>query len=83
VNKTNYILINRLGLVTYVTVINQVNIMSDHRMVVSNIKVDVDVEIKMRRTIKRRSRVDTKTVGSEKIKLQLELQNRVVTLQEE
>ena len=44
VKKTeiDYLLIN----ITYITVINQVNIGSDHRLVMSNIKLDVEVEKK-------------------------------------
>ena len=46
VTKTDidYILTNRPDIVTDVTVINQVNFGSDHRMVISNIKLDVEVE---------------------------------------
>ena len=46
VTKTeiDYILTNRPDIVTDVTVINQVNIGSDHRMAMSNIKLDVEVE---------------------------------------
>ena len=48
VTKTdiNYILSNRSDIVTDVTVIDQVNIGSDHRLVMSNIKLDVGVERK-------------------------------------
>ena len=48
VTKTeiDYILTNRPDIVTYVTDINQVNICSDHRLVMSNIKLDVEVERK-------------------------------------
>ena len=43
VTKTeiDYIPTNRPDIVTYVTVINQVNIGSDHRLVMSNIKLDM------------------------------------------
>ena len=46
VTKTeiDYILTNRPDIITYVTVISQVNIGSDHRIVVSNIKLDIEVE---------------------------------------
>ena len=45
VTKTeiDYILTNRPDIITDVTVINQVNIGSDHRLVMSNIKLDVEV----------------------------------------
>ena len=42
----DYILTNRFDIVTDVTVIKQVNIGSDHRLVMSNIKLDVEVERK-------------------------------------
>ena len=42
----DYILTNRPDIVKYVTVIDQVNIGSDHRMVMSNIKFDVEMERK-------------------------------------
>ena len=43
-----YILTNRPDIVTGVTVINQVNVGSDNRMVMSNIKLDVEVKRKNR-----------------------------------
>ena len=42
----DYILTNRPDVVTNLTVINQVNVGSDHIMAMSNIKLDVLVEIK-------------------------------------
>ena len=44
--EIDYILTNRCDVITDVTVINQVNIGRDHRMVVGNIKLDVEVERK-------------------------------------
>ena len=46
VTKTeiDYILTNRPDIVKDITVINQVNTGSDHRLVISNIKLDVEVE---------------------------------------
>ena len=38
----DYIVTNRPDIVTDLTVINQLNSGSDHRMVTSNIKLDVD-----------------------------------------
>ena len=55
-----YILTNRTDIVTDVIVINQVNIGSDHRMVISNIKLDVEVEREKLMT-KRPSNVDATT----------------------
>ena len=42
--EIDYTLTNRSDIVTDVTVTNQVNIGSDHKLVMSNIKLDVEVE---------------------------------------
>ena len=72
VTKTeiDYILTNRPDIVTDVTVINQVNIGSDHRLVMSNIKLEVEVERK-KLTTKRPPTVDTTRMGSKKIEFEL------------
>ena len=44
--EIDYILTNKPDIVTDVTVSNKVNIGSDHRTVMSNIKLDVEVERK-------------------------------------
>ena len=44
--EIDYILTKRPDIVTEVTVINQVNIGSDHRLVMNNIKLDIEVERK-------------------------------------
>ena len=44
--ETDYILTNRPYIVTGVTVINQINIGSDNRMAMSNIKLNIEVERK-------------------------------------
>ena len=79
--KIDYILTNRPDIVTDVTVINQVNIGSDHRLDMSNIKLDVAVERTTMMT-KRPPRVYAIRIGPKKIKFQLELRNRFETLQE-
>ena len=55
--EIDYILTNRPDIVTDVTVISLVNIGSDHRLVMNNIKLDVEVEKKKMMT-KRPPRVD-------------------------
>ena len=65
---------------TDVTVINHVNIGSDHKLVKSNIKLDVEVERKQFMT-KRPPRVYTTRIGSRKFEFQLELRHRFETLQ--
>jgi len=64
-----YILINRPDIVTNVTVINQVNIESDHSMVVSNIKLDVEVEMKRMMT---KSRYQTSRIKEDRIITRIE-----------
>ena len=79
--RCNADLTGRRDIVTDVTVINQVNIGSDHRLVMSNIKLDVVMEIKQLMT-KRPPRVDTTQIGSKNFEFQLQLRNRFDTLQE-
>ena len=71
----------RPDIVTDVTVNNQVNIGSDHRMVMRNIKLYVEVE-RNQLMPKKPSRIDTTQIGSQKIEFQLELRNRLETRQE-
>ena len=68
VTKTEiyYILTNKPDIVTDVTVINKVNIGSDNRMVMNNIKLDVEVERKQL-MIKRPPIINTTQIGSRKI----------------
>ena len=79
--EIDYILTHRPDIVTDVTVINHVNIESDNRLVMSNIKLDVEVERTTLMT-KRPPRADATRIGSKKIEFQLELRNRLETLQE-
>ena len=64
VTKTDiyYILTNRPDIVTKVTVIKQVNIGDDHRLVMSNIKLDIEVEM-TKLMAKRTSRIDATRIG--------------------
>ena len=79
--EIDYILTHRPDIVTDVTVINHVNIGSDNRLVMSNIKLDVEVERTTLMT-KRPPRADATRIGSKKIEFQLELRNHLETLQE-
>ena len=65
VTKTelDYILTNRPDIVTDVTVINQINIGTEHRIVMSNTKLDVEVE-RTKLMTKRPPRVDATQIGS-------------------
>ena len=79
VTKTelDYILTNRPDIVTDVTVINQVNIGSDDIMVLSNIKLDVEVEKDKMMT---KSRCHANRIKEDRILTRIE--NRFETLQE-
>ena len=74
--EIDYILTNRPDIVTDVTVINQVNIGSGHRLVMSHMKLDVEVKRKTVMT----PRVDATRKGSKQIEIQLELRKRFETL---
>ena len=60
----DYILTNRPDIVTDVTVINQVNIGSDHRLVMNNIKLNVEVE---RKTLMTKNRCHTNRIKEDRI----------------
>ena len=72
--EIDYILKTRPYIGIEVTVVNQVNTGSDHRMVISNIKLNVQVEREETIT-KRPSGIDAKQIRSKKIEFQLELRN--------
>ena len=65
-NEIYYILINKPYIVTDVTVINQVTIESDHRLVMSNINLDVEMERNIFLT-------KSTQIGSKKFETQQEL----------
>ena len=70
------------NMVTDVTVINRINIGSDHSMVMGSITLNTRAE---RRTLLNnitRTRVDTEIIGTKMITFQLELKNRFTTLEE-
>ena len=71
----DYILTNRPDIATDVIVFNEVNIGSDHRTVIINIKLDVGVERKKWMT-KRPPKVDATQIGSKKIEFQFEWRKR-------
>ena len=83
VTKTDidYILTYRPDIVTEITFINKANIGSNHRPVMSNTKLDIEVHMKTLVT-KQTQRVDATRIGPKKIEFQLEPRNRFETLQE-
>ena len=71
-NEIDYIMTDKPSMVTDVTVINHVNIGSDHRMVMGSIKLNKNT----------RTRVDTLMIGTKKNTFQFELKNRFTALEE-
>ena len=76
-NGINYIMTDKPSMVTDVTVINRINIGSDHRMVMGSITLRRKLLNKNTRT-----RVDTEMIGTMKNTFQLELKNRFTSLEE-
>ena len=70
------------SMVTDVTVINRVNIGSDHRMVMGSIMLNTRAERRKLLNKNTRTRVDTPMIGTKKNTFQLELKNRFTALEE-
>ena len=65
-----------------VTVINRINIGSDHRMVMGSITLNTRAERRKLLNKNTRTRVDTQMIGTKKNRFQLELKNRFTALEE-
>ena len=70
------------SMVTNVTVINRINIGSDHRMVMGFITLNTRTERRKLLNKNTRTRVDTQMIGTKKNTFQLELKNRFTALEE-
>ena len=70
------------SMVTDVTVINRINIGSDHRTVMGSITLNTREERRKLLNKNTRTRVDTQTIGTKKNTFQLELKNRFTALEE-
>ena len=70
------------SMITDVTVLNRVNIESDHRMVMGSITPNTRAERRKLLNKNTRTRVDTQMVGSKKNTFQIELKNRFTALEE-
>ena len=81
-NKIDYIMTDKPSMVTDVTVINRVNIGSDHRMVMGSITLNTRTERTKLLNKNTRTRVDTQMIGTKKNTFQLELKNRFTALEE-
>ena len=81
-NEIEYIMTEKPSIVTDVTVINRVNIGSDHRMVMGSITLNTRAERRKLLNKNIRTRVDTEIIGTKKNTFQLELKNRFTALEE-
>ena len=70
------------SMVTDVTVLNRVNIGSDHRMVMGSITLNTRAERWKLLNKNTRTRVDTQLIGTKKNTFQLKLKNRFTSLEE-
>ena len=68
-------------MVTDVTVIDHVNIGSDHRMLIGSITLNTKAERRKLLNKNRRTRVDTQMIGTKRNMFQLELKNRCTPLE--
>ena len=68
--------------VTDVTLINRINIGSDHRMVMGSITLNTRAERRKLINKNTRTRVDTQIIGTRKNTFKLELKNRFTALEE-
>ena len=76
-NEIDYIMTDKPSMVTDVTVINRVNIGSDHRMVMGSITLNTRAERRKLLNKNTRTRVDTQMIGTKKNTFQLKLKNRI------
>ena len=81
-NEIDYIMTDKASMVTDVTVINRVNIGSDHRMVMGSITLNTRAERGKLLNKNTQTRVDTQMIGTKKNTFQLELKNRFTALEE-
>ena len=81
-NEIDYIMTEKPSMVTDVTVINRVNIGSDHRMVMVSITLNTRAERRQLLNKNTRTRGDTHIIGTKKNTFQLELKNRITALEE-
>ena len=81
-NEIDYIMTDNPWMVTDVTVINRINIGSDHRMVMGSITLNTRAERRKLQNKNTRTSVDTKMIGTKKNTFKLELKNRFTALEE-
>ena len=79
ITKNDYIMTDKPSMVTDVTVINRVNIGSDHMMVMGSITLNTRAERRTLLNKNTRTRVDTEIIGTKKNTVQLELKKQVLS----
>ena len=80
-NEIDYIMTDKPSMVTDVTVLNRVNIGSDHRMVMGSITLNTRAERRKLLNKNTRTRVGTQMIGTKKNTFQIELKNRFTPLE--
>ena len=81
-NEIDYIMTDKPNMVTDVTVINRVNIGSDHRMVIGSVTLNIREGRRKLLNKKTRTRVDTQMIGTKNNTFQIELKNGFTALEE-
>ena len=81
-NEINYIMTDKPSMVTDVTVINRINIGSDHRMVMGSITLNTRAERRKLLNKNTRTIVDTQMIATKTNTFQLELKNWFTALEE-
>ena len=76
-NEIDYIMTDKPSMVTDVTVLNRVNIGSDHRMVMGTITLNTRAERSKLLNKNTRTRGDTQVIGTKKNTFQIELKKQV------
>ena len=75
-----YVVTDKGSMVTDLTVLNRINIGSDHRMVMGSITLNTRAGRRKLLNKNTRTRVDTQMIGTKKNTFQLELKNRFTAL---
>ena len=81
-NEIDDIMTDKPSMVTDVTVINRINIGSDHMIVMCSITLNTRADRRKLLNKNTRTRVDTQIIGTKKNTFQLELKNRFTALEE-
>ena len=81
-HEIDYIMTNKPSMDTDVTVINRINIESDHRMAIGSVTLNTRAERRKVLIKNTQTRVDTQIIGTKKNTFQIELKNRLTALEE-